>query len=363
MGLAKHFEEISERWLENTSEKYDSALSNLIHRFPARSAHAGEVYLNRNGGRMEDIEACMAGSMVKVRVIWEPGTAKPSLECEDDHGVLRSVPMVRNQASLLFKQVGTRRLQVSSAGYVKSYQVYVIQPFEAEKLPDFAELIRSLADNPPNWTDASFETFRRQLRLVLDRPEISPLFIDGLIEYHLGLYHQVRRHPNFRERLQSAYGALRWFIPHSDIARLICTYYLFCANEFRAAAALCTSQVGRLHAAIRFYTETTVHGVDPGPSRLIHRTGLPLLMAYPDVLCIQAIQAVRESRIEDASELVSVARMGTDHQADRERFARLSLLDACLTEQKEGADAARSRFESLALSPWQAIAAAAQSHL
>ena len=159
------------------------------------------------------------------------------------------------------------------------------------------------------------------------------LFTRGVIDYHFGLFHEEQRLPAFRERFQTAYGCLRWFIPYSDIARLICAYYLYIANEFEAASNLCLNHGGRLRRATAFFSgKTKVRPVGDQSSKP-SREGLPLLMALTDVLTFQAIEALDNNRVENAEELAEVIRRDTD-KSDKERQARNCFLRAFICKKR-----------------------------
>lgn len=363
MALAKYFEDIEDRWLEETAGRYEFRVSELLDLFPPRAAHAGEVYLTRSGRRMEDIEVCEVGQTLDLAVVSTPGTAEPLVEIEEDSGRRELKMSSSGGIKVPFKKTGTRRLQVSSGGYIKPYSIQVVEPFQIEQLPDFAKLIKSLADNPPQWTEKTFEQFRVSLEAILGKAGVPELFVHGLIEYHLGLFQEEQRIPAFRERFQAAYGFLRWFIPYSDIARLICAYYLYCANEFEAAAKLCSGWESRLGKAVVFYSKESTAGTSTGKTHNRTKAGLPLLLAMTDALTFQAIEALNDDRVNDAAELAAVIRRHTVPAIDRERAERLRFLEARATEQSGDPVAAQPLFEALQESPWQSIASAASNHL
>jgi hypothetical protein len=363
MALAKYFEDIEDRWLEDTAGRYESRVSELLDLFPPRAAHAGEVYLARSGRRMEDIEVCEVGQTLDLDVVSTPGTAEPLVEVEEDSGRRELRISSSGGIKVPFKKRGTHRLQVSSGGYIKPYSIQVVEPFQVEQMPDFAKLIQSLADNPPQWTEKTFDQFRVQLEAILGKAGVPELFVHGIIEYHLGLFHEELRLPAFRERFHAAYGCLRWFIPYSDIARLICAYYLYCANEFEAAAKLCSGWGSRLGKAIVFYSKESTTGTSTGKTKQRTKAGLPLLLAMADVLTFQAIEAIDDDRVNDATELAAVIRRQTIPAFDRERIERLRFLEACAREQSGDRVAAKPLFETLQESPWQAIASAASNRL
>lgn len=363
MALGKHYEEIEERWIANTSERYERQVAELFSGLPPRLALPGETYLTRAGRRMEDIEVCEAGQTLDLAVVTTPGAVSASVELNGAAGRRTIAPKADGRIRLPLKRTGTLTLQVSSGGYVKNYTVYVIEPFQAEQLPDFAKLVQILAENPPEWTDATFDGFRRQLEVILGREGIPPLFIHGITEYHFGLFHEERRLASFRERLQSAYGSLRWFIPYSDIARLICTYYLYCANEFEAAEVLSKRRRGRLRDAITFFRDAKRVSTSASAAGTATRPGLPLLVALPDALSFQAIDALASGRSEHGLELVGVIRKLVTPNFDCERAERLSFLSARVFEVAGRVQSSRSIFEGLTHSPWPLVARAAAQRL
>ncbi len=363
MALAKHLEEIQERFIASTSERYETLVADLFAQFPASSLLAGEIYLTRGGRRMEDIEVCEAGQSLDLAVVWTTDAAKPEIEVDDEGGRRALKLRAGGQLKLSFPKPITRRLQVSSGGHLKSYTIHAVEPFCVEELPDFAKLIQSLADNPPQWTESTFSEFRGRLEKVLNKKKIPAVFTEGIMEYHLGLFYEEQKMPSFRERLQAAYGCLRWFVPYSDVARLICTYFLYCANEFEAADKLCKGRQARLRGAIAFFLGRESARTEPTEAGARGAAGLPLLVALADLMTFQAIEALASGRSEDALELVSVARRHTVANFDKERAARVAYLDARAKAALGDEAGSRSVFESLQHSPWQSIATAANKHL
>jgi hypothetical protein len=193
---------------------------------------------------------------------------------------------------------------------------------------------------------------------------VPQIFIDGIVEYHLGLFHEQQRRPAFRERFQTAYGNLRWFIPYSDIARLICAHYLYCANEFAAALTLCERGAGRLRRTLDFFLgNTRATSAETSRSPAGGQQGLSLLMALPDLLTFQAVDALQEGQPEKAVELCSAVHREITSAFDKERAARLAYVEACARAAQAGTEAAQKMFENLSHSPWPSIAEAARKHL
>lgn len=358
MALAKYLEDITERWLENTQDRYENRLRELFDRFPAPPSQAGEVYLIRGGRRMEDVEVCELGQELRLGVVTRDEAAKPVLETEIG-GRWQNVSLQDGNASLLpMRTLGQRQIRIILAGYLKEYTLHVIEPLRVEEQRDFATFIRQLSDNPPRWTEASFEDFRNRLRSILGQHHAPELFVSGVMEYHMGLFHEDQRHPAFRERFQSAYGQLRWFIPFSDIARLICTHYLYCANEFAAALDACGGGTGRLNRTLHFFLGTSqLSPIGTG------RPGLPLLVSLADTLLFQAIEAIQDGRCEDALSLCVAVRAQLVPTFDRERAERLNFVEACSRAGCGEVETARSRLDVLTGSPWPTIAEAAYKKL
>jgi hypothetical protein len=361
MALAKYLEDNIERWLEGTQTRYEDSLNDLFAQFPAALPRAGEVYLERSGRRMEDVEVCEARSELILAVVAAPGAATPVVELEEEGHWNTLQQLATGGFVILFPVPGQKHLRVSSEGYLREYTLHAIDPFRVEEQPDFSRLIRDLSDNPPFWTDESFTTFRRQLESVLATHRVPKLFSDGVVEYHMGLFHEEQRRQAFRERFQAAYGSLRWFIPYSDIARLICAHYLFCANEFAAALTLCRGGEGKFQGTLHFFLGDFRKPKEPKQGG--DRHGLPLLVALPDALTFQAVHAVQDNRGDDALELCAAIRREIIPAFDRERAARLAFVEAWARTAVGEPEMARSLFENLNHSAWPSIATAARKNL
>ncbi len=363
MALGKYKEEIQERLITNTSERYEKHVAELFEQFPSSSLLAGDVYLTRGDRRMEDIEVCEAGHALELLVVSASGALEPEVEVSDDRGSRKVRLTSGGKLKLPFSKPGTLHVQVSSGGYVKEYTIHAVEPFSAEELPDFAKLIRSLADNPPNWSETTFSEFRSRLEGVLNHKSAPQTFTQGIIEYHFALYQEEQRNPLFRDRLQAAYGSLRWFIPYSDVARLICIYYLFCANEFEAAKKLCNRRRGRLSNAVSFFLQKRSGKVAAKVTTTGTQKTLPLLIALADVLTFNAIDALAEGKALNAQELAAVARVHIHPNSDRERNARNTFLEARCKVILGDIAGATSMLEGLKHSPWPSIATASSKLL
>lgn len=358
MALAKFHEENLERLIASTSDQYEAAIGDLFHFLPRRALPAGEVHLLRNGRRMEDVEICDVGDKLEVTIETSGGSAPVEVELLDRSGGKVIEPRADGHYAIPFKSAGPLTIQVRSGGFLKNYQIEAIEPKRVASIPALATLIQSLSENPPEWTPDTFREFRSQLELILE--PFPQTFADGIVEYHMALFLEEQRNTGFRERLQSAYGHLRWFIPASDIARLICSYYLFCTNDFDAAEKLWRSRSGRLRQAISLFTGR--EGKGSAGSGKATSEALALLVAMPDLILFQAIEALQGGRPGDAMELIRVARRHIHADFDRERTARCAFIEACAQEASMKAPPASDLFESLLDCPWETVASAASRH-
>ena len=157
--------------------QYEAFLNNFFEPTP----NAGEVYLTRCGRRMEDIEVCEAGKTLKLSVVSAPGAASPSVEVEDDLGRRKILVNEQGDALVPFKKGFTFRLQVSSGGYIKPYLIYAVEPAQIKQIPNYADLIKSLAENPPDWTEKTFKEFQNRLETILNRDGVPKLFTSGIL--------------------------------------------------------------------------------------------------------------------------------------------------------------------------------------
>ena len=163
MALAKYLEDIEERRHEDTPGRYESDLNQLFKLLPERPVESGEVYLTRGNRRMEDIEVCETGQMLDLVVVSNSNAAAPVVEIERETGWRELRITSLGVYNVTPEKTGTCRLQVSSGGYIKSYSIQVVEKLQIEQLPDFAELIKSLANNPPEWSATTFQEFCAEL--------------------------------------------------------------------------------------------------------------------------------------------------------------------------------------------------------
>ena len=363
MANAKFREDISERLIENTSERYEALVADFFSQFPEKQFLSGEAYLTRSGRRMEDVEICEPGQELDLAIVLPVGAFEPEIELQDEAKQRMLKPQPDGRLKLSFKKSGSHRLQIACGGFFRIYTIHAVEPFVVDEMPAFAKLIQSLAENPPHWTEATFSEFRIRLEEALSKSNSPAMFTEGIIEYHLGLFHEQQGIASFRDRFQFAFGCLRWFAPYSDIANLICIYFLFCANEFEAAEKICKDRKGRLRNAISFYLRARSSESVAANSNASEQGGLPLLLAPPDVLAFQAIEALDDDRNEDALQLVSIAKTHIRPNFHKERYARLSLLEAYTKESLGDTKGSQTIFQILESSSWQPIASIAATHL
>jgi len=358
MSIAKYLEDISDRYFESVAP----AAISYSNPKPEITSKAGEVYLSNRGQRMEDIAVFELGQILNLIVVSTPGAADPTVEIQDNIG--RNLLKINSPGivSVPCERSGVFHLMACSGGYIKRYEIHVVEKNQFSQLPDFAQPIHNQSENSWQWSQESFELFQISVESILRNSNLPELFIRGIKEYHLGLFHEDKRVPDFRHRYQTAHGFLRLFIPFSDIARLICAYYHYCANEFEVASQLVQGNGSRMGKAISFFKGHAVTDCSSNKTYIKQGSGLPLLLNMSDALTFQAVEAITDGRYEHASELAATIQRNTLPSHDRERVARLRLLDAYIKFQTDRT-ASISLFEELRHSPWQSIAMASETHL
>jgi hypothetical protein len=235
-----------------------------------------------------------------------------------------------------------------------------MEPIRIEQSPDFAKLYRSLSDRPSSWTTENFDEFRRRIIEVLMPKHIPEQFAEGLIEYHLALFYESTSAASYRERFQAAYANLRWFVPFSSIARIVCAYFLYCANEFPAAARVLRSPLSTFGQAMSFLAGKAPPARNAEGNRA---SSSPVLIASDDLLTFQAIDSLLNGRTDEASKFLNQIRENGPSLKSRELSARIDLVEAGIAIRQGSVAEARTKLESLLQSPWPCIAAAAANQL
>jgi hypothetical protein len=286
MALAKYLEDIEERWLDDTEPRFEKQLSAILEFTPRSVEIAGEVYLKRNGRRMEDVEIYNIGETLSLEIQCPERAAKPIVKLLTVEGYEDQRQTIGGRIIIKFDKTGTQQLQVASGAYIKSYTLNVVEPLAPDTLPDFAKLIQNLAENPPKWNSKSFGEFRVEVESILRESEVPQMFANGIIEYHLSLFHEEREIPQYNDRLEAAYGALRWFAPYSDLARLVCTFFLYRANEFVAARRTCRGRFVRMDLALDFFCGIAQPNCDRRSAPHSHSLRSPSLFTDSIVIAI-----------------------------------------------------------------------------
>jgi hypothetical protein len=355
MALAKYLEDIEDRRQTDISPRYEKWLSAMFNTHPTPDEVSGDVHLERNGRRMEDVEICEVGEKLILKIQCPEGAGDPVVELQTAAGYAVQKQTTGGQVTISFDDSGARRLQVASGGYIKAYELNVVEPFSPDTLPDFAKLVHELAENPPQWNDESFRMFRVEVEGILQKAQVPQMFTDGIIEYHLSLFQEEREIPQYNDRLEAAYGALRWFAPYSDLAGLVCAFFMYRANEFAASRKICSSQFARLRGALDFFCAERPPTRNGRGGKQEPAQRLPMLIPFADLLCLQSIQRLNEEKLEEAAELVQCARNSFRGSLDPERAARLDLIEARLRKLEGNYDRSQIICDSLKLSPWQSI--------
>jgi hypothetical protein len=202
MSIAKYLEDISDRYFESIG----SATISCSNPKPEISSKPGEVYLSNFGQRMEDIAVFELGQILNLIVVSTPGAADPTVEIQDNIG--RNLLKINSPGivSVPCERSGVFHLMACSGGYIKRYEIHVVEKNQFSQLPDFAQPIHNQSENSWQWSQESFELFQISVESILRNSNLPELFIRGIKEYHLGLFHEDKRVPDFRHRYQTAHG-------------------------------------------------------------------------------------------------------------------------------------------------------------
>ena len=116
--------------------------------------------------------------------------------------------------------------------------------------PGLFSRLRTIRQNGQMNPLAFFAINWRRCCMRIQSPNCSST---GLLNISLGFFTRSNDGLPFASASSKPFGDLRWFIPYSDVARLICTQFLYCANEFAAAEKICQGATSRLRSSIAFF--------------------------------------------------------------------------------------------------------------
>ena len=87
MGFAKYFEDIEDRYGEDTRGRYEKYLKEVAHApQPPKQVHSGEIWATLNGRRFEDYMAFPCGTRIRFCVHKAPDCEPAKVELEADGG-------------------------------------------------------------------------------------------------------------------------------------------------------------------------------------------------------------------------------------------------------------------------------------
>ena len=241
-------------------------------------------------------------------------------------------PDTKGNYTISSKTPATVKLRLRCGAYTKEHQIHFLETSSIANIPEVAELISALTENPPAWSTESFPPFRRKLDAILKKRRVPKQFGDGVIEYHLSLFYENQRSATFGKLLERANELLRCFAPFSDYAALICAFYLFRTNSFEYTAFVNISRLPNFRRLLHFFTApfSDAFKLQTKEKQLAHSVKLDLLVPEPDHVMLQALLAANQGRLNDAANLVKDCWRLVEPDFDIQRERRLTFLGARL---------------------------------
>ena len=92
---------------------------------------------------MEDIAVFELGQILNLIVVSSPGAADPTVEIQDNIG--RNLLKINSHGivSVPCERLGVFHLMACSGGYIKRYEIHVVEKNQFSQLPDFAQPIHN----------------------------------------------------------------------------------------------------------------------------------------------------------------------------------------------------------------------------
>jgi hypothetical protein len=332
MGWARYYEDIEERYGDDTRDRYEQYLKSLEPdgHLPQQSFRPGEVWAVCNGRRFEDYMAFPVDKRIQFRVETEPGCEPPEVELRDGVAERELAPDATDSYSIFSRMPTTVILVLKCGGHRKEYFVHFLKAGSIDKIPEFAVLITALTKNPPTWSTQTFLHFREKLETVLTDQSVPKQFADGVVEYHLALFYENLRSPSFGKLLERANELLRCFTPYSDYAAMICGFYLFRTNAFDHGAVANIGRLPSLKRVFEFFTSPYDEAMRPETMKKRHNQGLQMdiLVPRPDHTLIQALLCAKSGDLPKAASQVEETWGMLEPDFDAQRERRLTFLEA-----------------------------------
>ncbi|MDX2187117.1 MAG: hypothetical protein SFV32_09295 [Opitutaceae bacterium] len=324
MALAKYFEDLVEdcldgrRWMFEPQEKRDPAREwRALQPEPKSTA----VRLcHDNGVAWDDGEAFTMAEPVTARVEVIQPEVRVTLSWKSVRGIGPQITPTPGGVRITASQVNSGDLLVSCGNYTKVYRVSFTQRERLESLPDFSLQLSALVDNPPSWTQATFDSFREGVDKLLQKHTLPEDFCYGVREFYLGLYHERLGEIRFGDRLDRAAVLLRPFLGHSRLALMICSYYMYRVNAFEHPLA--NLALKRISRAARFFVSGAFSPDEVATEHPIPASKPKILISAADHEMMDAVNAMDQGHIAEFwRHAEAVASCISPHdQQGRERF-------------------------------------------
>lgn len=331
MGWARYYEDIEERYADDTRDRYERYLNSLEQNreLPKPQFRPGEVWAVCNGRRFEDSMAFPVKTHIQFRVEAESGSELSEVRVRGD-GAERELASDATGNFSVFSNISTTILLVLKSGaYRKDYIVHFLEIGSIDKIPEFAVLVAALTDNPPAWSAATFPLFREKLEAVLIDYSVPKQFGDGIVEYHLALFYENLRSPDFGKLLERSNQLLRCFTPYSDYAAMICGFYLFRTNAFDYGTVANIDRLPSLKRVFEFFTSPYDKAMTPEALTTKQNSApMDILVPGPDHDTIQALFCAKSGDYGQAIAKVKETWSMLEPSLDFQRERRLTFLEA-----------------------------------
>lgn len=353
MGWPRYYEDIEERYGDDIRDRYDQYLKGIEEdRQPVPQLKSGEIWASHDGRRCEDYMAFPINTRILLRVETEAGCGPAVVELRDAVAARTLNADSTGNYTICSKTPTTICLVLKSGAHRKEYLIHFLKLESIDKIPEFGALLTTLADNPPSWSTDTFPPFREQLETILEKQSVPKQFADGVIEYHLALFYENLRAPNFGKLLERANELLRCFTPYSDYAAMICGFYLFRTNAFDDGPVANIQRLPNLKRIFHFFT--SAYGEAMKPEAMKKRSDKPakmdILVPRADHMLINALLCAKNGDLGQAASQIEETWRMVEPDFDVQRERRLTFLEARLHRANGNTQEAVACYERLKFS-------------
>lgn len=257
MALAKYLEDLIESYLEGTDALINGNTGRDLEKewqHKITTVSDAVALRGKDGVWWDDCLVFLTDHPVPFEIVAARADSNVNLRWQSERsGTTTTLRESAGSMELLSKHAVSGDVIATCGNYSKTYRVSFVTASRPENLPEFAAELAALTENPPTWTQSSFDRFRSATEAVLKAHHLPADFCEGVREYHLGLYHEQIGEGRFGARLDRAHTLLRPFVKHSRLAALICGYYLYRVNAFEQP--LVRRAFARLGRVARFFSD------------------------------------------------------------------------------------------------------------